>query len=422
MEGPESQNCSEMTSDVPRSLPTPATLNTPPPSNTPSMSNHFSVRAPEPRPAVALQMSTEQLQPNPLGTLDVASHLRFDVPPPLEDPQLHWRVVAPEPHELPLFPSTSPPSAASMPSSGHESGFPPYFTWACPVPPHNPIASDISPNYQTLDPNLGATCSNLSHSGTVRPDKHCNRLTDRHQRLTRSRPYAILNHADTPVNCADLPTQLPPREAARVLGPTNADGRLTLATYEWLFAVMYPKRRPDKKKPTPSGRCQLCESTCKRPGILQQHLTILHRQRIARKHLAGKPYDLQLALAFVVAQVLCDVVMNSQMDAVHRESQAFLVMLENNSTDLESLQPGAFPSLHQKLDEFSRLESWVGVRCQNCGMWATRPIALEEHAAICSGSRRLEDSSGLKNVFQEPFRLTASGLAARPNRDAILDQ
>jgi hypothetical protein len=396
------------------------------------MSNHFTVSAPEPGPAEVLQLSTEQLQPNlPVTTLGFASYLRFDVPVPLQDPQLQWRVVAAAPHELASFDtSTSLPPAASAPSSGHESGFLPYFAWACPFPPQNPIASDLSPDYQILDLNAGAACSNLSQSATVmRPDKRCNRGTDRHQRLPMSRPYAIPlalpNHTDIPENGdrADLSTQLPPRKkSARVLGSTNADWLLTLDTYEWLFAVMYPKRRPDKKKPTPSGPCQLCESMCKRPGILQQHLTILHRQRLARKHLAGKPYDMQLALAFVVAQVLCGVVMNAQMDAVHQESQAFLGMLKNNPAGLESLQPGVFPLLRQKMDEFSRLESWVGVRCQNCGMWATRPTALEEHAAVCSGSKRSADSSGLKNVFQEPFRLTASGLAARPNRDDILDR
>ena len=113
--------------------------------------------------------------------------------------------------------------------------------------------------------------------------------------------------------------------------------------------------------------------------------------------------------------------MNDQMDAVHREGQAFLGILKNNPTGSESLQPGAFPLLHQKLDEFSRLESWVGVQCRDCGVWATRPIALEEHAAVCAGFKLSTDSTGLRNVFQEPFRLTASGLAARPHRSALLD-
>jgi hypothetical protein len=161
---------------------------------------------------------------------------------------------------------------------------------------------------------------------------------------------------------------------------------------------MYPKRRPDKKKRTPSGQCRLCDSTCKRAGILQQHVTILHRQRLARKHLAGKPYDLKLALAFVVAQVLCGVA-NVQTDAV-QESQAFLAILKSNPGGLNPPLPDVFPSLLRKLDDFSKLQSWVGIQCRFCGMWATRPVALEEHAAICT---RTEQEA-------EPLRLT------RPNR------
>ena len=77
---------------------------------------------------------------------------------------------------------------------------------------------------------------------------------------------------------------------------------IDLETYGWIFAVMYPKRRPDKKKPTPTGPCLLCDSICKRPGILQQHVTVIHRQLLARKRLAGQPFNVGLALAFVVAK------------------------------------------------------------------------------------------------------------------------
>jgi hypothetical protein len=423
--GPESQNCLEMVSGSSHTL---AMSSTPSSSTTPT-SNQLTVHAPESGPSAAPQLSAEQLQPHPLiNPLCFGAYRRLDAPVALQKPQFHWPVVAGAPHGLALaasdtIASISSPIAVVVHSSDHEFGARLDLTWASSVPTLNPVTPSMFLNYETLNLNAGAG-SNLSQSaGVMRPDERYNRVADRHQRLTVCHPYAIplvrANHTDTPMNCgrAELATQLPPRaDDARDLTSSNPDWRLTLSTYEWLFAVLYPKRRPDKKKPTPSGPCQLCDSTCKRPGILQQHLTVLHRQRLARKHLAGKPYDLQLALAFVVAQVLCGVVMNAQIDAVYQESQAFLGILKNNPAGLESLQPGAFPLLHQKLDEFSRLASWVGVQCRKCGMWATRRIALEEHVAVCSGFKRSADSSGLTNISQEPFRLTASGLAARPHR------
>jgi hypothetical protein len=106
------------------------------------------------------------------------------------------------------------------------------------------------------------------------------------------------------------------------------------------------------------------------------------------------------------------------MDAVHQESQVFLGILRYNEADLDKLQPGTFPLLRGKLNEFSKLESWVGVQCQNCGMWATRPIALEEHVAVCTGIKRSDGPPS----FDEGFRLTASGLAARPGRRITPDR
>ena len=327
-------------------------------------------------------------------------------------------------HDSAVNPS---PSVVSLPRGHYKADFRPDVVWSCA---YYPIAPDMPHAHETYNPSPSVVGSNSPRSTSfVRPEQRYDRVAGRHQRLSVSHPYvdslAFSNRMDTLLshNRTEPPTQLPPQaEGGRNLASTDPDWRLTLDTYEWLFAVMYPKRRPDKTKPTPSGPCQLCDSTCKRAGILQQHLTILHRQRIARKHLAGNCYNLQLAFAFVVAQVLCDVVMSAQMDAVYRESWAFLGILKSNPASLYPLQASAFPSLHQKLGEFSRLESWVGVRCQDCGMWATRRVALEEHAAICTRTGREAESPSLVISFKEPLRLTTGGLAARPNRRATPGQ
>jgi len=383
------------------------------------------IRAPD---SPGTQLSTEQLHPNPLvNAPGVASYRSPD--PPQAESHFDWYVTAGTPYHPPGSDAALPFFAVAVPNGGHEADFRPALTWGCSLCPPNPATPGISLNHEPPNSRAGAGDLSLSQpTSLMQREKHHNHRADRHQRLNLYHPYAIPllppNYIDAPVRCkwAERPTQSPSRtEVAGNLASEALDWHLTLNTYEWLFAVMYPKRRPNKKKSTPSGQCQLCDSTCKRPGILQQHVTILHRQRIARKHLARKPYDLQLALAFVVAQVLGGVVVNPQMDAV-RESQAFLAMLESNPAGPNPLMPKDFPSLHQKLDEFSKLESWVGVQCQFCGTWATRRIALEEHVAICTGSRQAAESFGLTNGSAEPPRLTASGLAARPSRGALFDR
>jgi hypothetical protein len=372
--------------------------------------NQYATRAPESTPHLTLQFSTEQLQPNPvINAHSFASHSPPYLPSlSLERTQFHWQGqgVAGTRHAL-----TPSPNAASVPYRDHEIHFAPESTQAYSVFPQNPVIPDITFNHETLTCNPNAEAAGWSSSqstGVPRLETRHNRV-DRHQRLATSHPYTV-----PPTLSNSMRYEPPPRTEG---AGNHSEARcLTQDTFEWLFAVMYPKRRPDKKKPTPSGPCQLCDSTCKRAGILQQHVTILHRQRLARKHLAGKPYDLRLALAFVVAQVLCEVVVNVHIDTVRQESQTFLAALRDNPAGLGPLVPGTFPSLCRKLDEFSRLESWVGVRCQQCGMWATRPVALEEHASICSGAERTPVSPNSENGSKEPIRLTVSGLAARPNR------
>jgi len=387
--------------------------------STGSTSHQSTVCAPGQGPHLALQFSTGQLHSTPpVNALGFVSY--HCLPLALQESRFHSRVMSGTPNEPAAFDSTLPssPYPAAMPSSGHGVDFRHQFSRACSACPPNRTTSDPCFHHERLYPSAGATGFGFSQS----PETLRNRVTHRHQRLAASHPYSIppppSNRVDPPP-----PTQLLPRtEGVGNAAPGSPGWRLTLDTYEWLFAVMYPKRRSDKKRPTPSGSCQLCDSTCKRAGILQQHVTILHRQRLARKHLAGKPYDLQLALAFVVAQVVCDVVVHAQSDAVQQESQAFLAALRNSPAGLNPLMSGVFPSLQQKLDEFSRLESWVGMQCQFCGMWATRPVALAEHAVICNGAKRTPELPGPAHGFKEPMRLTASGLAARPSRGAPLDR
>lgn len=186
------------------------------------------------------------------------------------------------------------------------------------------------------------------------------------------------------------------------LSPDHPDWRLTAEIYQWLFAVLYPKRRPDKSRATPSGQCLLCETVCKRAGILQQHLLIVHRQRLARKiraaATAGQEYTRahpvtgsheQLALAFAVAQIrsISQRPLNNPLEA---ECDAFLApltvppyLMEPTGTDRAPMRV-VFSLLYAKLLEFSLEESWVGAQCQLCGMWATRPVALEEHLLVCA--------------------------------------
>jgi len=209
-------------------------------------------------------------------------------------------------------------------------------------------------------------------------------------------------------------------DEATMLVSTHPDWRLTPGIYEWLFAVMHPKRRPNKRVPTPTGPCLLCGSICKRPGILQQHLTVIHRQRLSRKHLARQSFNVELALAFVVAELSSGA--NVENDSVLQECRSFFGALKSGPTGLEPVEADAYLLLRQKFDEYCQLQSWVGVQCEACGMWATRPAALEEHRLICVGAGQTEHTSGPSDEAtnpHQPLRLTASGLAARPMRGNI---
>lgn len=157
---------------------------------------------------------------------------------------------------------------------------------------------------------------------------------------------------------------------------------LTRETYDWMFSVMYPKRRSNKQIPTPSGECHLCPSVSKKPGILQQHLTILHRQKVARRFILGQhtPFDLVIAIAFTVAQLR-----SKDVDSPARtECDVFSDLLRVSPKGLESVSLADFPILGERLTEFANHESWKGLQCARCGVTTTRKIALVEHAAVCN--------------------------------------
>src|ERR1700733_354844 len=178
---------------------------------------------------------------------------------------------------------------------------------------------------------------------------------------------------------AHNPTNAPYPDPALTLDAEDPQWKLSLDTFMWIFAVMYPKRRPNKKEPTPSGQCRLCPSISRRPGILQQHLTVLHRQRLARKVLAGHQYNAVLALAFVVAQLDSYTGVESEGDLTCCERSRFKDLIERHPLGQDRLDLNEFPLLYQQLTEFSARDSWMGVKCKYCGMWATRAVALVEH-------------------------------------------
>ncbi|KAF9512400.1 hypothetical protein BS47DRAFT_1345551 [Hydnum rufescens UP504] len=102
----------------------------------------------------------------------------------------------------------------------------------------------------------------------------------------------------------------PTFRAIQVTNPTENeprdDWRLTVPIFNWLSAVLDPKRRPDKSTPAPSGNCLLCDTFCQRPGTLQQHVICQHRMRIARQYIQKRPYNDLLALTFTVLQLHSD--------------------------------------------------------------------------------------------------------------------
>lgn len=211
------------------------------------------------------------------------------------------------------------------------------------------------------------------------------------------------------------------------LDPDDPNWKMSKDKYEWLFAVLYPKRRSNKGQNAPSGQCWLCHSVSKRAGSLQQHLAVIHRQRLARKVRAGRQYNHLLALAFVIAQVEAEErsISGKGYNLSASECDRFQVLLALGPISKETLPTNLFPTLFQRLMEFCFRESWVGVSCLKCGTWATRRVAMKEHALICPGPPETHSSSAspsprLDLPIVPTLRLTQSGQAARPSRGRSL--
>lgn len=159
--------------------------------------------------------------------------------------------------------------------------------------------------------------------------------------------------------------------------------RLTQETYDWIVATLDPKKRPDKSVPAPSGQCRLCTSVCQRSGTLQQHIIILHRQKLARKVAAKQRFNLELAIAFVVAQLRSD----HGVVQIHPECAEFTKLLARSPEGLAPLPLSSFPFLREKLVTFSAEERWMGVRCHSCGVMVTKRRVLDEHMPLCPGRK-----------------------------------
>lgn len=240
-----------------------------------------------------------------------------------------------------------------------------------------------------------------------RPAPQQQRLSVRHRPM--SAPYAV----NSPSRPLRWPSDFAGRHSpsAVLLGqtmdrqddalPLSADApltvehpnwRLTKEIYDWMVATLDPKKRPNKKTPAPSGQCKLCTSICKRSGTLQQHIIILHRQKLARRATAGgQRYNIELALAFVVAQMRSD----QGGASLDPECIQFTELLARHPEGLPPFGPNEFPGLQEKLMEFCREERWIGVKCGHCGMMMSRRTALEEHLPMCPGrkSRRASEPS-----------------------------
>ncbi|KAF9518176.1 hypothetical protein BS47DRAFT_1338432 [Hydnum rufescens UP504] len=188
-----------------------------------------------------------------------------------------------------------------------------------------------------------------------------------------------------------LPDQIPIASSQfrtfRAISPpcvTKPNWHLTHATFTWLSEVLAPKRRADKSRPAPSGRCQLCDALCSRPGTLQQHVVFQHRQRVARKVSMGHPFNVDLALAFTVLQIQSD----RSSGGVDSECVTFQTLLRSSAADLapDILSPVSFPLLWEKLRQFCGMDKWRGMTCRHCGLLVQRKSNLEDHRAKCDPS------------------------------------
>jgi len=165
----------------------------------------------------------------------------------------------------------------------------------------------------------------------------------------------------------------------------QAKGTLDLGLYNWLFAVLYPRQRPNRKdERAPIGKCKLCTTFCRRSGSLQQHVQIIHRQRIARKFKNKQPHSRALAFAFVVAHLQANL---CSTDGVPRhEIDQFLNRLRAcPPSGLVLTDSDEFPLLERELSDVISRSEWLGAKCERCGSWLAKTGGLREHRNSCVG-------------------------------------
>lgn len=169
-----------------------------------------------------------------------------------------------------------------------------------------------------------------------------------------------------------------------------ANWKLTRDDFNWLASVLAPKRRPNKREPTPSGTCRFCDVVCARAGSLQQHVVFQHRQRIARKCMANDFFNQDLALAFTVLQLDAD---NEYEDMSYTDVNlgGRRTIQEATECDLfrANLAEGpvtslsSYPHLEARFRKYCTVEKWRGVHCSACGMLVQRKLNLDEHRSKC---------------------------------------
>ena len=196
--------------------------------------------------------------------------------------------------------------------------------------------------------------------------------------------------------------------ATTVYNDHHDDWRLTVPVFNWLSAVLDPKRRPDKSTPAPSGNCLLCDTFCQRPGTLQQHVICQHRMRVARQYIQRRPHNDLLALAFTVLQLHSD----RRPGPVETECAHFRhLLISSPPAGLQGFSSDAFPLLRETLHEFCHTDRWKGVTCEYCGLLAQRRATLEEHVTKCSYNPSAEKKKTSKKAGVEVSRRPRLGEA-----------
>ncbi|KAF8330424.1 uncharacterized protein EI90DRAFT_3124510 [Cantharellus anzutake] len=151
---------------------------------------------------------------------------------------------------------TLPPLAYPPASTGQMGSH--TFPAKPPTPPHdhgtNPTHHPIQPhrsNWNTLPPIQPPYIPSPTTSTTVQ--LHFNQQQPHHQQRGQS-PQDVHSY---------MGEISPPSIPASLNSPSSMTGSgtwyLTPAVFNWLTAVLDPKRRSDKSKPTPHGQCELCD-------------------------------------------------------------------------------------------------------------------------------------------------------------------